>query len=115
MPPRLPVAVAVREITPARRCDDFEMVGLRLGVGMAAVAATSAFPVPSALPPHGWGSVGDKLFIHGCEFNRRCNSVLPCDARAPATPRLLRAAALWCARRQGRWALQCLRAGARRY
>jgi len=24
------------------------------------------YPVPSKLPPHSWSSVGQKLFIHGC-------------------------------------------------
>jgi hypothetical protein len=28
---------------------------------------TSAFPVPTALPPHSWKTIGDKTFIHGCK------------------------------------------------
>ena len=28
---------------------------------------SSPFPVPTALPPHGWETVGQKLFIHGCK------------------------------------------------
>ena len=33
----------------------------------AQVIATSTFPVPSALPPHNWDTMGGKLFIHGCK------------------------------------------------
>eukprot|EP01052_Picozoa_sp_SAG31_P078184 SAG31_NODE_37662_length_302_cov_1.009852_1_plen_60_part_01 len=31
------------------------------------VLGARQYPVPSALPPHGWATVGHKLFIHGCK------------------------------------------------
>lgn len=41
---------------------------LRAAAAATAVAAPRAagYPIPSALPPHSWATVGNKLFIHGC-------------------------------------------------
>jgi hypothetical protein len=36
--------------------------------------AKKAYPVPSALPPHSWDSVGHKLFIHGCKADGLFNN-----------------------------------------
>jgi hypothetical protein len=38
------------------------------------VAAVFAFPVPTALPPHSWQTVGDKTFIHGCNADGLFNA-----------------------------------------
>ena len=39
--------------------------------GRSSVAGAASpprhYPVPTALPPHAWDSVGHKLFIHGCK------------------------------------------------
>jgi hypothetical protein len=34
---------------------------------VAAATALPAYPIPGALPPHSWDTVGHKLFIHGCK------------------------------------------------
>ena len=49
------------------------LVGVDLLCSLAPTSA-SAFPVPAALPPHGWGTVGDKLFIHGCKADGLFNA-----------------------------------------
>ena len=36
--------------------------------------ASQAFPAPSALPPHSWETVGDKLFMHGCNADGLFNA-----------------------------------------
>ena len=33
-----------------------------------------SFPVPTALPPHSWATVGDKLFMHGCNADGLFNA-----------------------------------------
>ena len=43
-------------------------------MGGAAAAALDHYPVPTALPPHSWDSVGRKLFIHGCKKEGLFNS-----------------------------------------
>lgn len=40
----------------------------------AAAALETSYPVPTALPPHSWDSVGQKLFIHGCKKDGLFNS-----------------------------------------
>lgn len=40
---------------------------LLVAVGTGAPSAALGYPVPTALPPHSWDSVGQKLFIHGCK------------------------------------------------
>ena len=40
----------------------------------AAAALATSYPVPTALPPHSWDSVGQKLFIHGCKKDGLFNS-----------------------------------------
>lgn len=52
---------------------------LLLGVGAAAASRAasllkSSYPVPSALPPHSWDSVGQKVFIHGCKASGLFNA-----------------------------------------
>ena len=37
-------------------------------------AAGGGYPIPSALPPHSWTTVGHKLFIHGCKTDGLFNS-----------------------------------------
>lgn len=44
------------------------------GQKVQAPAQRYSYPVPSALPPHGWDTVGHKLFIHGCKATGLFNS-----------------------------------------
>ena len=37
-------------------------------------AAGGGYPIPSALPPHSWTTVGHKLFIHGCKADGLFNA-----------------------------------------
>lgn len=44
----------------------------------------SAWPVPTALPPHSWATVGNRVFIHGCKSSGLFNtSELALAARFP--------------------------------
>ena len=61
---------------------------LRAGAGTADAAARATvapgYPIPSALPPHSWDTVGHKLFIHGCKADGLFNaSELALAARFP--------------------------------